>query len=118
MGELSPILRSLEGGVVAFRCPGCGDVHNLGVGAGPGPRWTYNGNPNAPTFHPSVLATSGHYCSGHTGECWCTPDPDGGEWPFKCYRCHSFVRDGRIEFLADSTHALAGQTVDLIPFDK
>ena len=28
-------------------------------------------------------------------------------------RCHSFVRSGRIEFLSDSTHALAGQTVDL-----
>jgi len=29
------------------------------------------------------------------------------------YRCHSFVRDGRIEFLSDCTHALKGQTVDL-----
>ena len=27
--------------------------------------------------------------------------------------CHSFVTDGRIQFLADSNHALAGQTVDL-----
>lgn len=30
-------------------------------------------------------------------------------------RCHSFVRDGKIEFLSDSTHKLAGQTVDLPP---
>lgn len=30
-------------------------------------------------------------------------------------RCHSFVRDGKIEFLNDSTHSLAGQTVDLPP---
>jgi hypothetical protein len=28
-------------------------------------------------------------------------------------RCHSFVRESRIEFLTDSTHELAGQTVDL-----
>jgi hypothetical protein len=28
-------------------------------------------------------------------------------------RCHSFVRDGRIEFLTDSTHELAGQIVGL-----
>jgi hypothetical protein len=28
-------------------------------------------------------------------------------------RCHSFVRDGHIEFLTDSTHKLAGQTVVL-----
>ena len=27
--------------------------------------------------------------------------------------CHSFVRDGRIEFLSDCTHELAGQTVEL-----
>jgi hypothetical protein len=30
--------------------------------------------------------------------------------------CHSFVRDGRIEFLSDCTHRLAGQTVDLPDF--
>ncbi|QED11703.1 hypothetical protein PP914_gp215 [Arthrobacter phage Qui] len=28
-------------------------------------------------------------------------------------RCHSFVTDGKIEFLSDSTHKLAGQTVDI-----
>ena len=27
--------------------------------------------------------------------------------------CHSFVRNGRIEFLGDCTHGLAGKTVDL-----
>ena len=31
-------------------------------------------------------------------------------------RCHSFVREGRIEFLSDCTHALAGQTVELPDF--
>ena len=29
------------------------------------------------------------------------------------YACHSFVTDGRIQFLTDSTHTLAGQTVPL-----
>lgn len=28
-------------------------------------------------------------------------------------RCHSFVTNGHIQYLADSTHALANQTVDL-----
>ena len=32
--------------------------------------------------------------------------------------CHSFVTDGRIQFLADCTHALAGQTVDLPEWPK
>lgn len=27
--------------------------------------------------------------------------------------CHSFVTDGRIQFLTDSWHSLKGQTVDL-----
>jgi hypothetical protein len=27
--------------------------------------------------------------------------------------CHSFVTDGRIQFLGDCTHALANQTFDL-----
>lgn len=30
-----------------------------------------------------------------------------------CHTCHSFVRDGQIEFLSDCTHALAGKTVSL-----
>jgi hypothetical protein len=29
--------------------------------------------------------------------------------------CHSFLRNGRWEFLGDSQHALAGQTVDMVP---
>lgn len=28
-------------------------------------------------------------------------------------RCHTFIRAGKIEFLGDCTHALAGQTVAL-----
>jgi hypothetical protein len=27
--------------------------------------------------------------------------------------CHSFVTNGKIQFLADCTHKLAGQTVEL-----
>lgn len=29
--------------------------------------------------------------------------------------CHSFLRDGRWEFLGDSAHRLVGQTVDMVP---
>jgi hypothetical protein len=28
--------------------------------------------------------------------------------------CHSFVTDGKIQYLSDCTHAMAGQTVDLL----
>ena len=87
------------------------------VGEGSGPRWSYNGNPDAPTFTPSVLVRSGHYAPGHTGECWCTWETEEGEKGFGCYICHSFVTNGKIQFLGDCTHALAGQTVDLGSWD-
>ncbi len=32
---------------------------------------------------------------------------------WKCVRCHTFITDGRIQFLGDCSHKLAGQTVDL-----
>lgn len=99
---------------VRFNCPGCaldrpGSVLAGGVvlptdwtppGYERSPHmgtavWGFNGNLDHPTFTPSVLSTSN----------W---GPEQRE-----VRCHSFVTGGRIEFLADCTHALAGQTVDL-----
>lgn len=59
------------------------------------PTWGFNGDLERPTFTPSILTSATH------GE---------ERTPF---RCHSFVRDGRIEFLSGCTHALAGQTLDL-----
>jgi len=41
------------------------------------------------------------------------PPPDGKRYPGADVVCHSFVTDGRIQFLGDCTHTLAGQTVDL-----
>lgn len=122
MARISNVLRSLEGGRLAFRCPGCKTTHSVNVGDGPGPRWAWNGDVDKPTFTPSVLVQSGHYVPGSDPRgCWCTynaqhykdEDPD-----FKCFVCHSFVTDGRIQFLGDCTHALAGQTVDLAEFAR
>jgi len=76
---------------VLFFCPGCGFEHALDS------RWSFDGNLEFPTISPSVNCAFG-------------PFPDGS-----LQRCHSFVRDGMIQFLPDSTHALAGQTVALPP---
>lgn len=86
-------LGQAEDGSLWFFCVGCDAPHSIGVGAGPGPRWTFNGRPDAPTFTPSVLTS------------W----TEGAEKKV----CHSFVTDGRIQYLGDCTHHLAGQTVDL-----
>lgn len=110
MAALSKKLRSLDGGRLGFWCPGCNEIHQITIGAGPGPRWGYNGNPDAPTFTPSVLVT------------WNEPSdaPEEFDDTSKDRKivCHSFVTEGRIQFLGDCTHALAGQTVDLTDIEK
>ena len=120
MSALSSILRGVADNRVAFWCPGCDQAHQVPHGEGAGPRWGYNGNPDAPTFTPSILIRSGHFVPGHDGgACWCsTKDQDGEDWGFGCGVCHSFVTDGQIQFLGDCTHALAGQTVPIPPWPK
>ena len=74
-----------------FHCPGCECSHRLivvGEGA-----WGWNGDTEKPTLTPSIL--------------WQSGDENG---PIVC---HSFVTDGKIQFLGDCTHTLAGSTVDL-----
>jgi hypothetical protein len=78
--------------------------------------WAWNGSIESPTLSPSVLVRSGHYAPGQKpGSCWCTYNEEHADdpAPFSCAICHSFVKDGAIEFLSDCTHALAGQTVPL-----
>jgi hypothetical protein len=108
-------LRRLEGGRVVFLCPGCGERHALPV-EGSGSVWQWNGSLDSPTFKPSILDRSGHYVPGYeSSTCWCTYNREHEDKPapFKCHVCHSFVTDGKIQFLPDSTHALAGQTVPI-----
>jgi hypothetical protein len=96
-----------------FWCPGCDGAHGVRVGEGVGPRWDWNGNADKPTFTPSILVRS---------ETWTPPvnSENLDEWKRNPWLqtkvatvCHSYVTDGRIAFLSDCTHQLAGQTVDL-----
>lgn len=108
------------GANVGFICPGCNEAHYIRVSGQGRPMWSYNGNPDAPTFKPSILRRTGHYASGFVPGhgCWCGKDSAGDDWTFECSVCHSFVTDGKIQFLDDCTHALAGQTVDLPDFKE
>lgn len=72
-----------------FQCPGCEETHWLDS------TWEWNGDLKRPTFKPSILVTRRH----------------------EGLRCHSYIRDGRIEFLSDCSHAMAGKTVQLGPVD-
>lgn len=85
-----------------FRCPGCeaagrGFAHVVTVDPPPGyvgSVWSWNGNAESPTISPSVL------CTGRPGEV-----------------CHLFLTDGRIQYLGDCTHSMAGQRVPLPDFN-
>ena len=88
-----------KGGLLFF-CPGCGFAHGINVnggkmlsnGHGGFPSWDWNNSVEAPTISPSILV-------------------------FGEKRCHSFVREGKIQFLDDCSHELAGKTVDLPEMD-
>lgn len=69
-----------------FHCPGCDQPHALNS------TWSFNDNVYSPTFWPSVLSHG-----------------PGGTI------CHSFVKEGYIQFLSDCTHSLNDQTVPLPP---
>ena len=75
-----------------FMCPGCKEPH------APSNAWAFSGDPEKPTFSPSILVQGSN--------------EDGQRM-----RCHSFVRDGKIEFLSDCTHELRGMTVPLERLD-
>ena len=90
-----PKLRK-TGDRVAYFCPPCDTIHQVRVEGNhaQGPVWGFNGDMDKPTFTPSVRVT---WPAGKVSE--------------KC--CHHYVTDGRIQYLGDCTHAMAGQTIDL-----
>lgn len=102
-------------GMLLFYCPGCKRYHGIYTDKDRPVHWDFNGNFEKPTFSPSILVKEGHYIDGHKGECWCDYNkkhPDD-KAPYSCGICHSFVRDGKIQFLSDCTHELAGKIVDM-----
>lgn len=61
-------------------------------------RWTFNGDMENPTFRPSMLINY-DMCE----------NPEIG-----LVREHFFVTNGKIQYLADCHHNMAGKTVDMI----
>lgn len=60
------------------------------------PCWTWNGSIDKPTLRPSVSVQGYCYDEGTN------------------FKCHSWINDGRVQFLGDCTHELANKTVDLL----
>ena len=115
------ILRRAQGGMLLFFCPGCQCGHGVRV-EGPHPVWGWNGSMDAPTFTPSIVASGTELTENgkRDYDTWAEAGYPGerGEFENRSTVCHSFVTDGRIQFLGDCTHALKGQTVVLEDFDS
>lgn len=80
---------------VWFYCPGCKCHHAFTVKHPTFSPWTWNEDLEKPTFSPSLLCNEDY--------------PES--------RCHSFVKEGRIQFLGDCFHELKNQTVELDEID-
>jgi hypothetical protein len=81
-------------------CPGCESAHGVAVvgedGQVPPMCWDWNGATDETfTISPSLLTWRDDL----------TPRR----------QCHSFIQNGQWQFLPDSTHELAGQTVPMVP---
>ena len=77
-----------EKGIYEFWCPGCNCHHFVKPSI-----WKIDTKTN--TLSPSVLVK--------------TPRPKGMKI------CHTFVRNGQIQYLNDCTHKLAGKTIPMEP---
>lgn len=106
--KVSRVLAVSEPGVYHFFCKPCGWPHRVNTNATQTPAWGFNDNLEQPTFSPSVLVRTGSAVDPNF--VWEEGDPPR--------ICHSFVTDGRIQYLSDCDHALAGQTVDLADWEQ
>jgi hypothetical protein len=80
-----------DGGGWAAFCPACGYPHIFDK------RWTFNGDEANPSFNPSMRVLSKDAQLRYTG-------------------CHSFLKDGKWQYLDDCLHHLKGQTVEVPEF--
>lgn len=101
---MAKVLRSVKGGGYTFWCLGCEEYHQINTNK---VQWEFNGDLEKPTFSPSYLT-------------WLDPNPNANverkpEWEkFRLgFRCHSYIKEGKIEYLGDCTHKLAGKIVDM-----
>jgi hypothetical protein len=87
-----------EGPTYSFHCPGCECDHGVWTNTPnnlTGAKWSFNDDIDKPTVSPSLLVRG--YNSIKKND----------------FICHSFIRNGFIEYLTDCTHHLAGKTIEL-----
>lgn len=78
-----------------FWCPGCNCSHGFKTKETTDNlhhQWKWNGDMEKPTVTPSI----------------------GTFMDLPNQRCHLFMKNGQLQFLSDSFHFLAGQTIDMV----
>lgn len=89
---------------VVYFCPGCEEIHSVVDRSEPhddGPSWDVSiSEGGALTISPSVKVTWQYGAKDRAPKV-----------------CHSFVKNGQIQFLNDSFHKLSGKTVPMVDHD-
>lgn len=93
-------------GRIMLWCPACDEAHWIQTDV-----WAFDGNLERPTISPSILVRSKQWEPQYDFH-----NPRHQVEPGQLKICHSFVKDGRWQYLADCTHVMAGQTVEGVPF--
>lgn len=91
----------LKGRMIHCTACGCGHLFDN--------RWAFNGDYEKPTFSPSMLVRGCLTMRKVNGDVFTGEDKYGV--------CHSFVTDGKIQYLSDCTHEHAGKTIELEDID-
>lgn len=94
-------LVELKGDTLEWDCPACKVRHSVWVDGNHSTVWTWNSSYSEPTLQESVEVVGPE-----------VPNPDGDTGV-----CHFYVVFGRISFLSDCTHAIAGKVVDMTPIE-
>jgi hypothetical protein len=78
---------------IFYWCDGCKSIHDIPFGQNSN-GWSFSGDSNNPTLSPSIKTSTG----------WLNTDQ---------VICHHFLKNGNIEYCADSPHELSGQIIEL-----
>ncbi len=94
--EITDKETNLGTGEYLIDCIACKCSHSLATKAPnvDNAQWSFNGDLDSPTFHPSLVVK--------------IRPADGS-----LKKCHSIIKNGKMEYLMDSTHDLSGHIVDL-----
>lgn len=108
------VIELFDNGDAKFFCPACRMKHSVNLREGRNqPVWGMSGTEEAPTLEGSVKVCYDHWSPPHV---FGFPKPEKQELVKEV--CHTQITDGQIHYYLDSTHALAGKTIQMVSIDS